>query len=369
MEFYVTAGPGTEEVLRDELCELGFRSVRLNRGGIPFMGKEEDGWRACLQTRIGQRVMLVLRRFAAKTLDDIYYGAKKIHWGEYITPEQTLATAAYAHESCGENANIVGLKLKDSIVDQQRNEFTKRSDVNREDPDVRVFIYWAREKATIYLDLSGDPLFKRGYRVAGGEAPLKETLAAAVLRLSGWDRRMPLVDPMCGSGTLVIEAAMWAANIAPGIYRKRFGFERWANFTEESAEKMRLLRGEMRFKASGQHPKITGCDLDDEVLKRAQENARAAGVRLSFRQIPMRELSSGGERQMMLTNPPYGVRLDADNRLYQDMAYAVSRLQNWRVAILAGNPSCINGIKMPIDKAFPLKNGNIDCQLTMYEVH
>ena len=128
--------------------------------------------------------------------------------------------------------------------------------MDREDPDVRVFVYWARQKATVYLDMSGEPLFKRGYRSLGGEAPLKETLAAAMLRLSGWDREMPLVDPMCGSGTLPIEAAMWAANIAPGLKRERFGFERWANFNDAAAERMRLLRGEMRRIAHGKLPRV-----------------------------------------------------------------------------------------------------------------
>ena len=237
MEFYVSAGPGTEAVLRDELCELGFKSARLNSGGIPFSGKWEDGWRACLQTRIGQRVMVVLGRFAAPDLEGVYDSVAEVTWSEYLTPRHTFAVSAYAHESTRTNPNIVALKAKDAIVDQLRHEFGERPNVDREDPDVRVFVYWARQKATVYLDMSGEPLFKRGYRSLGGEAPLKETLAAAMLRLSGWDREMPLVDPMCGSGTLPIEAAMWAANIAPGLKRERFGFERWANFNDAAAER------------------------------------------------------------------------------------------------------------------------------------
>ncbi|MFA6931222.1 MAG: THUMP domain-containing protein, partial [Lentisphaeria bacterium] len=307
MEFYVTAGPGTEAVLRDELCELGFSQVRLNRGGIPFFGEFEEGWRACLQTRIGQRVMLVLGRFPAETADEVYAGARELPWATYLTPEKTISTGAYVHESCQDNPNFVSLKLKDAIVDRMREEFGSRPSVSRDDPDLRAFVYWTRGKATVYLDLSGEPLFKRGYRLTGGEAPLKETLAAAMLRLAGWDRKTPLVDPMCGSGTLAIEAALWAANIAPGIWRRRFGFERWANFGTAEAEEMAALRGQMRREATKQHPRITGFDLDEKVLESAQANARSAGLNLSFRLLPLRELQGEGQRRFLITNPPFGV--------------------------------------------------------------
>ena len=279
MEFYVTAAPGTERVLVDELRDLGFRSARLNSGGVPFLGELEDGWRACLHTRIGQRVMLMLGRFPAEDLDQLYARARTLPWEFYLTPEQTLSCAAYAHESTGQNPNFVALRLKDAIVDQQRDRFNgARSGISRDDPDVRAFVYWGRGKATVYLDLSGEPLFKRGYRVAGGEAPIKETLAAAILRLADWDGKAPLLDPMCGSGTLLVEGALWAANIAPGIFRQRFGFERWANFDSDGEATMRRLRGEARRYATGQLPKITGYDLDESVLSLAAANAKNAGL-------------------------------------------------------------------------------------------
>lgn len=371
MEFYVTAAPGTEAVLRDELCDMGLRSARLNSGGIPFMGEWRDAWRVCLHTRIGQRVMAVLGRFAASSLDDIYRGAMRVPWEKFLTPRQTLSCAAFAHESCGENPDFVAVRLKDAIVDRQREFFDgQRSSVDKADPDVRCFVYWGRGKATLYLDLTGEPLFKRGYRLAGGEAPLKETLAASILRLADWDGQAPLMDPMCGSGTLLIEGAMWAANIAPGILRPRFGFERWANFDSECARIMRELRGEARRDATLQLPRITGYDLDAAVLETARTNARNAGLgnKLAFHQMALKDLRGDGVRRLVVTNPPYGVRLDADNRLYQELGTAVMRMKNCRVAILAGSPKCISCINLrPVEK-FPLKNGNIDCQLTIYEV-
>ena len=371
MEFYVTAAPGTERVLVDELRDLGFRSARLNSGGIPFMGELQDGWKACLHTRIGQRVMLVLGRFPAENLDQIYLRAKTLPWELYLTPEQTLSCAAYAHPTTGENPDFVALRLKDAIVDQQRDRFNgARSGVSRDDPDVRAFVYWGRGKATFYLDLSGDPLFKRGYRVAGGEAPIKETLAAAILRLADWDGKAPLLDPMCGSGTLLVEGALWAANIAPGIFRQRFGFERWANFDSEAADTMRRLRGEARRNATGQLPKISGYDLDASVLELAAANAKNAGLanKLAFRTMALREQRNDDVRRLVVTNPPYGVRLDAANQLYQELGNAVMRMHNCRVAILAGTPKCLSNIHVPPVAKFPLKNGAIDCQLTVYEI-
>lgn len=371
IEFYVTAAPGTEGALRDELCGLGFRSARLNSGGIPFFGAMEDGFRACLHTRIGQRVMMVLGRFAAGTLDELYRGARSLPWEKYATPSQTLACGAFAHESCGENPDFVAVRLKDAIVDRQRECLGgRRSSIDKADPDVRAFVYWGRGKATVYLDLSGEPLFKRGYRLSGGEVPLKETLAAAILRLADWDGRAPLLDPMCGSGTLLVEGAMWAANIAPGIFRERFGFERWGSFDERAALVMRRLRGEARRNATGQLPRITGYDKDPEVLRTAEKNAAAVGLpgKIAFRNMELGMLRGDGVRRLVVTNPPYGVRLDADNRLYQELGTAVMRMKNCRVAVLAGSPKCISCIKLTPVERFPLKNGNIDCQLTIYEV-
>lgn len=368
MEFYVSAGPGTESVLRDELVELGFKSARLNSGGIPFIGDWEDGWRVCLQTRIGQRVMAVLGRFAAPDLEGVYNSVAEIDWSEFLTPRQTFAVGAYAHESTNTNPNMVTLKAKDAVVDQLRREFGERPNVDRNNPDVRIFVYWARQKATVYIDLSGDPLFKRGYRGLGGEAPLKETLAAAMLRLSGWDRDIPLVDPMCGSGTLPIEAALWAANIPPGQYREQFGFQKWANFDDAAEERLTRLKSRLRGERNAKLPRVTGFDIDESALSAAQANAKAAGLNLSFRKMPLRELQPDNTRRMLVANPPYGFRLDADNALYQELGAAVHRLRGWRIAILAGSPKCVQNIKLNPVQTFPLKNGAIDCRLMIYEV-
>jgi putative N6-adenine-specific DNA methylase len=368
-EFFASAAGGTEDAVRDELSELGFRRVRLNRGGIPFFGPWEDGWRACLQSRTAQRIMVVLARFAAPGPEALYEGVQKVDWAPFVNPDLTLAVSAFLHASTITHSGFAALRVKDAIVDQLRDHGGRRPDVDRESPDVRVFLYLAQDRATVYLDLSGEALFRRGYRSGAGEAPLKETLAAVLLRLAGWDRVTPLVDPMCGSGTLAIEAALWAGNVAPGLFRERFGFERWANFDSSAAEALARLKGELRARAHGQHPSISAMDVDGAVLEQAKTNARQAGVRVRFRQAEVRDLRpDGGAARLLIVNPPYGQRLDADNRLYQEMATAFSRLSGWRLAILAGSPLIARTMSLKPFRRFELRNGDLPCELLLYDV-
>ncbi|MCK5845492.1 MAG: hypothetical protein KAG97_12335, partial [Victivallales bacterium] len=215
-EFFASSISGTETALCDELRELGFASVRLNKSGIPFRGSWREGWRACLQSRIAQRIQVLMSRFPAPTQEALYEGVAAIDWTPFITPEQTISVSAVGVASQLNHSGFIALKAKDAIVDQIRDKDPKgqRPSVSKTDADVRIFIYLVNDKASVYLDLSGEGLHRRGYRKEAGEAPLRETLAAALLRLSGWDRKTPFLDPMCGSGTIAIEAALWASNFA-----------------------------------------------------------------------------------------------------------------------------------------------------------
>ena len=190
-EFFAAAIPGTEKVLCDELRELGFASVRLNRGGVPFRGTWRDGWRACLESRIAQRIQLLVGRFPAPSQEALYDQTRKIDWSPFITPNQTLSISAVVRASQINHSGFAALKVKDAIVDQVREKTQDRPSVDKEDADVRIFMHLANDKAAIYLDLAGEPLHRRGYRTETGEAPLRETLAAALLRMSGWDRQSP----------------------------------------------------------------------------------------------------------------------------------------------------------------------------------
>ncbi|MBM4144614.1 MAG: RNA methyltransferase [Lentisphaerae bacterium] len=368
LEFYASASPGTERALCEELRELGFASARLNRGGIPFRGTWREGWRACLQSRIAQRVFLLLGRFAAPDAEALAAGIGALDWRPYLTPRQTFAVASVCRGAAFAPDNVVTLKAKDALVDRIRADEGARPSVSRDDPDVRVFVYLVDARAAVYLDLAGEALHRRGYRTEAGEAPLRETLAAAILRLSGWNRRDRLADPMCGSGTIAIEAALWAGGAAPGLGRERFGFERWANFGAAQAEELRCLRGEMRRGAAPCAARIVASDVDPDVLGVARRNARAAGVRLAFRERSAMAMQADGEPGIVVTNPPYGMRLRAGAAFCRETAAAFSRLHGWRVCILAGSPEYRRQFALRPRAVFPLANGDLPCEFLIYDV-
>ncbi len=255
-----------------------------------------------------------------------------------------------------------------AIVDPMRETVGERPSVSRDDPDLRVFLYVLKEKATLYLDVSGESLHRRGYRIDAGEAPLRETLAATMLRLSGWDRQSLLLDPMCGSGTIAIEAAMLAANIPPGLDRGRFGFERWANFSEDSARELKSMCGELRRGISGSHPRIMASDIDPDVIEIAKRNARAAGVKVAFRERDVMDIQGDGRAGTVVTNPPYGVRLEADEAFTKGLAARFRRMHGWRVCILTSGEALPRAMSMRPTEQFPLPNGDIECSFLIYDV-
>jgi 23S rRNA G2445 N2-methylase RlmL len=225
-----------------------------------------------------------------------------------------------------------------------------------------------KDRATIYLDLAGDPLHRRGYRLRGAVAPLKETLAAAILRLSGWDRERPLIDPMCGSGTIALEGALWARNIAPGLARPRFGFERWLNFDGTEKARMLELRQAARARVRREGPEILASDIDDEALDAAAENARRSGLSLAFRRADIKDLSPSTRPGHVVTNPPYDERLAADAFLYAAMARSFVKLHGHRVSILANGPEVVRPIRLRPSSSFEVFNGDIPCRLISFEI-
>lgn len=368
-EFFATAAGGTEHVLQVELRELGLRDLRYVGAGVKFTGAWEDGWRACLHSRIAQRIMTPIASFSASDPLELYDGAHTIDWARYLTPKQTLAVAAFCRESQMMHTGYVALKVKDAIVDHLRERLGNRPRVSRDDPDVRIFVHLQWDHATVYLDLAGEPLFKRGYRQGAGEAPLKETLAAAILRLSNWDRHQPLIDPCCGSGTLAIEAALWAANIAPGIYRERFGFERWADFDATAKARMAELRGEARAAGRGQPPRITGMDIDPAMIELARTNAKAARLRLTWKEAALQQLQAQPSNPaMVVMNPPYGLRLESDPQFLNDLASLVTRLHGYTVAILTASQEMVRAIPLNANSRHLLFNGDLRCALVVYDV-
>lgn len=365
---FATAARGTEGALRDELRELGFRGVRADRGGVHFGRSLDEGFRAALETRCALRVLYRLSSFEVPSEDALYEGVAAIDWRPYLTPRHTLAVRAFCRNSRLSHSQFIAQRTKDAVVDQLRAHLGARPSVDLDDPDVTLFVHLVNDHATVYLDLSGASLHRRGWRARAMEAPLKESLAAAILRLSGWDRDRPLVDPMCGSGTIAIEAALWSRRVAPGLARDRFGFERWACHDEAAARRMRELRDQARAKIVKEGPPVTGCDIDIGALSVARENASAAGVAVTFRRASVRDLAPTTPPGVVVTNPPYGERLEAGEEVYRDLGRAVARLAGHRVAILAGAPSVVQHVRVKPEKAITVFNGDIECRLITYDV-
>jgi len=367
MELFATAARGTEVALRDELREFRFRRVRADRGGVHFEGDLVEAGRACLESRIAVRVLAKLGEHEARDQRALYNGIRLLDWKPWITPRHTLAVSSVSRDSALSHTQFVAQKTKDAIVDQLRDSVGARPSVDLDDPDLRVFVHLVRDHATVYLDVSGESLHRRGWRPRIGGAPLKETLAAALLRMSGWDRTQPLCDPMCGSGTIVIEADLWARGVAPGIHRDKFGFERWPTHGPNDATRMRELREAAKARVRPEGPAIEGSDLDARVLELARENAKAAASHATFRVLPLTRFSPpSGAR--VLTNPPYGERLDADEHLFKEMGEVFSSLSGRNVDILAGTPAIERAMRMRPVKSLPVWNGAIECRLLCYEV-
>jgi 23S rRNA (guanine2445-N2)-methyltransferase len=366
---FATAAKGTEGALRDELRELRFRGVRADRGGVHFGGDLAEGYRACLELRTALRVLLRLHEFEASDGQALYEGARAVEWGEHLTSRQTLAVRASCRSSSLTHTQYIAQKTKDAIVDRIRDETGSRPDVDRDDPDVLVSVHLVKDRATLYLDLAGESLHKRGYRMDRGEAPLKETLAAAMLRLGGWDRRRPLVDPMCGAGTIAIEAALWASDVAPGLSRGKFGFERWASHDAAAAKRIAALRGIAKERGRPSDAKlVTASDVDLPSLSQVAENARRAGVAITTRRQSIRDLAPMSPVGHVITNPPYDERLAAAPGLYRDMGRAFERLHGHRITVLAGTPEIPRSIRLQPSSSLTVFNGDIECRLLTYDV-
>jgi 23S rRNA G2445 N2-methylase RlmL len=367
LRFFATAAKGTEPALRDELRELKLRRVRADRGGVHFEGDLGEAARVCLWSRVAVRVLLEVSLFDAPDEGALYEHVRAVEWEAWLTPRTTLAVRATCRSSRLTHSQFVAQKTKDAIVDRLRARLGERPSVDRVDPDVGIALHLAKDRATLYLDVGGSSLHERGWRGRSGTAPLRETLAAAVLRLSGWDREMPLVDPMCGAGTIAIEAAAWSRALAPGLARAHFGFERWASHDVALRARVAELREQARAAGRDHGPAIHASDADAGAVRNARQNARAAGVTIDLRHRSVRDLPAMGRGGIVVTNPPYGQRLEAEPGLYAELATALSRLGGSSIALLAGTPAIERAMGRPPDRFWLLYNGPIECRLLLYE--
>jgi putative N6-adenine-specific DNA methylase len=388
MRFFATAAKGTEGALRRELLGLRLAGVRGERGGVFFEGELEAGMRACLHSRTAMRVLLELARFPAPSAEALYEGARTVAWQEWLTVRTTLAVEASISSSAITHSGFAALKVKDAVVDVLREALGARPDVDPKDPDVRIVLHLQRDQAALSLDLAGAPLHRRGYRAITTEAPLKETLGAAVLLLGGVDPALPFVDPMAGSGTLAIEHALRARRIAPGIGRA-FGFQRWPSYRGGPQSLWDRLRAEARAAALPRAPApIVARDGHPKAVAALRRNAEAAGVLadLEILKADARELEPIAATGTLVSNPPYGERLGgkglhaegdsgaavvATRKLagfYRGLAEMLLRHHGFTVVLLSGNPLLERAIHERPEVDHRLWNGPLEVHLLRYRI-
>jgi len=372
--FVATVAPGAEEALAGELRSLDIQA-KAGVSAVLFRGPLEHGLKACLHSRIASRVLLELSHFPVRSADELYRSVKRIPWHEHLDPEHTIAVDFLGRSGIIRDGRFGALKTKDGIVDRMRNETGSRPSVDPKQPDLRINVHLARGHATVALDMSGEPLHLRGRGRATGPAPLRETLAAALLWITGWpqDPSRPLLDPMCGSATFLSEAAGWAARQAPGVHRTRWGFDAWKQH-DPFLWRALLHQARKQEREAPEEPSIVGLDRANSSLGAARSNLARYGLQpwVHLAVQPFEQLAPQIGPGVMITNPPYGARLGKVEDLYE--LYATigdtmrRRLLGWDCWVFCGEPALAKKVGLKARRRHPIKNGPIDCRVLHYPI-
>jgi len=372
--FFVTAAAGTADLLASELVALGIEGAREVLGGVACEGELVDAYRACLESRLGLRVLWQLARFPVTDADSLYAGVRGIDWSAQLDVDATLAVDFSGSVPGVTHTQFGAQKVKDAVVDQFREKTGARPSVDRDSPTLRINAHAARGALTIAIDLSGESLHRRGYRGGQGAAPLKENLAAAILVRAGWPAIAAaggaFVDPMCGSGTFPIEAALIAADIAPGLFRERFGFERWKQHDATAWQAIRAAAQARRQPDLLTPGRIRGFDRDPVAIRDAEVNAGRAGLakllffqRCDLANLPEEQAPTG----LIAVNPPYGERIGEAEELQALYALLGERLRagyrGWEAAVFTGNPALGRELGIHARRTHRMMNGPIECRL------
>jgi 23S rRNA (guanine2445-N2)-methyltransferase / 23S rRNA (guanine2069-N7)-methyltransferase len=375
-QLFATTPKAMETILTDELRTFGINNIKATMAGVAFQGDLETAYRACLWSRTANRILLVLSSFEVKTQEDLYNGVQQINWFEHINPEDTFAVSFSAKNSQAiNNTHFGALKVKDAIVDQMRDTFQKRPSIDTERPNIRINVYLQGEQAQLSLDLSGESLHRRGYRDVNIRAPMKENLAAAMLLRCGWPEiakhKGTLIDPMCGSGTLLLEAGMIAADYAPGLLRDYFGFIGWKKHDAECWKKLRMEALQRRKSGMERLPIIVGFDQNKQTVKTALAHITNAGlqnkIHVERRDIEDAEPAESWKTGLLICNPPYGERLGDEQEtaeLYKKFGESLkAHFIGWKAAMIISNPELGFRLGIRSQKPITLFNGALECKL------
>ncbi|MBE9560583.1 MAG: bifunctional 23S rRNA (guanine(2069)-N(7))-methyltransferase RlmK/23S rRNA (guanine(2445)-N(2))-methyltransferase RlmL [Proteobacteria bacterium] len=383
--FFATCSKGVEDLVQKELEQLDITDTKIHTGGVAFSGEVADAYKVCLWSRVASRILLQLKEFTIESDDDLYSAIISIDWSEHFSEDNTLAIDCFSSHSIVNNSHFATLRVKDAIVDQFVQNTEQRPSIDRESPDIRINVYLSDKQCLVYLDLSGDALHKRGYRQSAGSAPLRETLAASMLYRAKWnnfyEQALPFYDPMCGSGTLLIEAAMMAANIAPGLLRKKFGFFNWKPFAQDKAESDRwhaALQDAEEKKQTGlaAAPVISGSDNSEQLVGIARTNIKAAGLESVikvFLQDASKDITPYTEKQgLIVTNPPYGKRIGQVQllrTLYHRFGLQLKKnFDGWTAVIITSEQELAKSIGLRAFRKNTLFNGALKSVLYQYKI-
>jgi len=371
MEFEMLAKTfrGLEEVLAAELVSIGANNVQIQRRAVSFTGDKALMYKANLYSRTASRILKPILSFDASNPDEVYEQVKKINWSNYMSVDSTFAIDSTVFSEEFRHSKFVAYRVKDAIADWFMEKYERRPSVRLDGPQMMINIHIAATHCTLSLDSSGESLHKRGYRVAQTEAPLNEALAAGMLLMADWKGQSNFLDPMCGSGTLLIEAALIALNIPPGIYRSSFAFEKWNDFEEE-------LFDTLYNDDSYERPfnfKIYGSDNSPRAIKIAEQNIKSAGISkyIELQIMPVQKLEAPAENCMIVTNPPYGERITSDDiyGLYASLGTTVKhKFPGSTVWIISSHEECLDKIGLKPTERIRLLNGSLDCWYCRYDI-
>ncbi|HDR0998225.1 TPA: bifunctional 23S rRNA (guanine(2069)-N(7))-methyltransferase RlmK/23S rRNA (guanine(2445)-N(2))-methyltransferase RlmL [Pasteurella multocida] len=377
-QLFATTARGFEELLKVELTDLGAMDCQITQGGVHFHADEETQYRVLLWTRLASRILLPIVTCKVYSDLDLYSAVVGQNWLDYFDEKAHFMVDFNGTNREIRHTQFGAMRVKDGIVDYFERVGKPRPNVDKSQPDIRIHAYLNREELVISLDLSGDALHMRGYREDTGKAPLRETLAAAIVLRSGWQLGTPLVDPMCGSGTLLIEAAQMQANIAPQLHRLHWGFDFWKGHNQQAWDKVKGEAIELAEQAFNQNQKANfyGCDLDHRVLQKAKRNAQNAGVAhlIQWQQGDVAALKNPfvEAKGTVICNPPYGERLGTTPALIALYSVFGQRLKqqfaDWNVSIFSGEPALLDCLRLRSHRQFKAKNGPLDCVQKNYHI-
>ena len=360
---------GLEPVLAKELTQLGANEVQIGRRMVPFMGDKKMMYRANFQLHTAIRILKPIKHFKALSADDVYREVQKIDWSEYIGLDKTFAVDSVVFSEEFRHSKFVAYKVKDAIVDQFREKTGKRPNISVANPDIRLNIHIAEDKCTLSLDSSGESLHRRGYRQESVEAPLNEVLAAGMILMTGWQGETDFIDPMCGSGTLLVEAALIAHNMAPGLFRKEYAFEKWPDFDSDLFD--RIYNDDSSEREFTHH--IYGYDVDIKAVNTARLNVRAAGLLndITVEEADFKNFTQPKEKSIIVTNPPYGERISTPDLLgtYKMIGERLKhQFLNNDAWILSYREECFDQIGLKPSIKIPVYNGSLECEFRKYQI-